>query len=70
MADRDSQTVSQVCAAAGVKCRILNIWEIKEPMDEILRADAAGIDGHAPRARPLSLRIVRFWERSASWTTG
>ena len=35
MADRDSQTVAQVCAEAGVNCTILNIWEIEEPMNDI-----------------------------------
>ncbi len=35
MADRDSQTVAQACVEAGLNCRILNIWEIKEPMDDI-----------------------------------
>ncbi|MBN1351460.1 hypothetical protein JXJ21_18735 [candidate division KSB1 bacterium] len=35
MADRDSETVTQVCAEAGVTCRILNIWEIYDPMDDI-----------------------------------
>ena len=35
MADRDSQTVAQVCAKAGIQCRVLDIWEIEEPMDDI-----------------------------------
>ncbi len=60
MADRDSQTVAQVCAEAGVNCRILNIWEIKEPMTDIPPHVAKLVREYRTGERPGSVYSSAF----------
>lgn len=55
MADRDSETVKKVCDDSGVQCRVLNIWEIDDQMNDIPAHVATLIREYRTGQRPGSV---------------